>query len=300
MKKLLLVFVFVFLSPAFATGIGSGINAACDNATLSKYTGTVNAEIDWEPNTINLSWYDGATKLNVDTNAQTCTYDGTITVPPQPTKLGYTFNGWKVVKVPEGYTALEYIESTGTQYIDTGIHNWNNTIEYDVKLSIQDQSNTPSSNGIHSYFGCWSVWNSSGRTIPTIGTYSNYNARNNFIAGTQATQNIGISNGQTGTISLHGNTISWSEGSTTAFNRGDPFVVNLPIVLFANYLGDYVGEQSAFKLYSAKFWLNGNLVFDGVPARRNSDGVLGLYDSVSNTFKTNSGTGTFVAGPVVQ
>lgn len=34
-----------------------------------------------------------------------------------------------------------------------------------------------------------------------------------------------------------------------------------------------------------------------MPAKRTSDGVLGLYDLVTKQFYTNNGTGTFIAGP---
>ena len=95
MKKALLLFLFMFALPVFATGI-NGASAPCDNATLSKYTGTADIEINWEPNTINLRWSDGDTQLQVASESQSCVYDNVITVPPQPTKLGYTFNGWKV------------------------------------------------------------------------------------------------------------------------------------------------------------------------------------------------------------
>ena len=37
-----------------------------------------------------------------------------------------------------------------------------------------------------------------------------------------------------------------------------------------------------------------------VPAKRNSDNAIGMYDKVSGTFFTNAGTGTFVAGPTVN
>ena len=101
MKKVSLLFLCAFISPAFATGIGTGTTSApCDNATLSKYNGTADIEINWEPNTINLTWYDGDTQLNVPVASQTCTYDGMITVPSAPPqKLGYTFNGWKIPKI---------------------------------------------------------------------------------------------------------------------------------------------------------------------------------------------------------
>ena len=121
MKKFLIILSLLFFSTdSFATGIGNVSSAPCDNDTLSKYTGTANVEINWEPNTINLNWYNGDEKLTVANNAQSCVYDGTLTVPAQPTKPGYTFNGWKVIRVPGGFTELEYIQTSGDEYIDTG------------------------------------------------------------------------------------------------------------------------------------------------------------------------------------
>ena len=37
----------------------------------------------------------------------------------------------------------------------------------------------------------------------------------------------------------------------------------------------------------------------GVPARRVSDGAVGMYDTVADAFLANSGTGSFKAGPEV-
>lgn len=51
----------------------------------------------WTPNTINIKWYnDGQQYAASDTNAATCTYDDTVTLPTEPTKTGYTFGGWTV------------------------------------------------------------------------------------------------------------------------------------------------------------------------------------------------------------
>lgn len=36
-----------------------------------------------------------------------------------------------------------------------------------------------------------------------------------------------------------------------------------------------------------------------IPCYRKADNVVGLYDTISNNFLTNSGSGTFVAGPNV-
>ena len=95
MKKFLILLLCLFTTDSYSTGIGNVSSAPCDNDTLSKYTGTANVEINWEPNTIGLKWFNGEEQITGQTS---CVYDGTITVPPTPTKLGYTFNGWKIPK----------------------------------------------------------------------------------------------------------------------------------------------------------------------------------------------------------
>lgn len=47
-----------------------------------------------------------------------------------------------------------------------------------------------------------------------------------------------------------------------------------------------------FKLYNE----NNKLVLNLLPATRMSDSVVGMYDTISNSFFTNSGTGDFIIG----
>ena len=139
MKKFLILLLCLFATDSFASGISGGTTTApCDNATLSKYTGTANVEINWEPNVINLKWYDGDTEINVANASQTCTYDGMITVPPQPTKPGYTFNGWKIAKYD--FSTLPVNAS--------GIHAWSkNAPGYDCWYGSGQTFQTPCDNG---------------------------------------------------------------------------------------------------------------------------------------------------------
>ena len=47
----------------------------------------------YEPNTITINWDDGT-----NTVQNTCTYGGTITLPPTPVRPGYKFGGWRIKK----------------------------------------------------------------------------------------------------------------------------------------------------------------------------------------------------------
>ena len=71
------------------------------------------------------------------------------------------------------------------------------------------------------------------------------------------------------------------------------------------YIGVGFGANNAEyyftgNIYRQKAYQNDKLVGDFRPARRKSDGVIGMYDAVSNKFYTNSGTGDFAAGPSVH
>lgn len=295
MKKILILFLsfFVFINSSYTTEITASGNSPCDNNTLNKYTGTANIEINWEPNTINLNWYDGDTKLTVTNNAQSCVYDGNITVPPQPTKPGYTFNGWKVIRVPGGFTELEYIESTGTQWIDSGITP-KNTIGLQIKfrrLYSGDQVVIGSRSGDNEESRIWINW--------ANGTYLCFgeeNYQDGFLADS-------VYDGNADVIArlnyMNDRQRSWGNYSGTINSTLQP-APTMPIYLFAaNNRGNpnwtFVG-----RIYYVNITDNKDLVFNGIPARRNSDNVVGMYDSISGQFFTNAGTGTFIAGPAVQ
>lgn len=59
-----------------------------------------------------------------------------------------------------------------------------------------------------------------------------------------------------------------------------------------NRTGDY-------RFYYAKFFENGEIALDLVPAIRNSDNEPGMYDLVNKVFYTNSGSGSFTTGPAI-
>ena len=50
------------------------------------------------------------------------------------------------------------------------------------------------------------------------------------------------------------------------------------------------------RLWSCQVWYDGQMVRNLIPCR-NPDGVVGLYCLVTGQFYSNSGTGSFIAGP---
>ena len=54
------------------------------------------------------------------------------------------------------------------------------------------------------------------------------------------------------------------------------------------------GHKGSWTLYSLKIWNGGTPMRDFVPARRESDNAVGLYDLVGDAFYANSGSGAFI------
>ena len=285
----------MFILPSFATGIATNTgNAPCDNATLSKYNGTADIEINWEPNVIGLNWYDGDTKLSVQQSAQSCVYDSTLTVPQQPTKPGYTFNGWKVIHVPGGYTELQYIEgglSYGA-YMDLGFPatpTMQTLLMASLGQTVDNQQVIfgASDNMSLSEGNAYAIDVLFEKVLLLNGGYNSIN----IALSQDVIYQFKINYPNVGQVGINDTIV--------------PGVTNLSSVSSNNihlFTCKYPTTTSSFppqkmKLYKLTFWDKGTMIHNFIPAKRNSDNLVGLWDSVSQTF--NSGTGTFVAGPVV-
>ena len=188
--------------------------------------------------------------------------------------------------LPDGYTQLEYLESSGTQYIDTG-YKANQKTEYEVKFSYSKMID--SSNGfvlgarISSTEENLSVTCDSGTIF--VGRGNNYASINSSTIVNQkykikVTENSIVKDGAT-----IGSTANDFEGTGTYNVR-----------LFGCINNGVAYRTFSGKIYYCKIWDNGELVREFIPCKRNSDNVLGMYDKVNNVFYTNSGSGVFTAG----
>jgi len=191
--------------------------------------------------------------------------------------------------IPREYTQIEYIETTGTQWIDTGI--LSNGIGLKTEAKLQLTTNTSEEQAIigRSARAGYEVYFSNRKYI---GTYHQNQQESvvyiDYLPGTLYTINSEMTN-----TGIYQNVNGLSDIYTGDM---DPLYLYPAYILLFRHNNLY---KAYAKVYYVKIWNNGLLVRNFIPARRNSDGEIGMYDTVSNTFFTNSGTGEFIGGPVV-
>lgn len=195
----------------------------------------------------------------------------------------------EIILLPTEYEKLEYIQSTGTQWIDVGVKANQNT-KAEIKFEI-----TGNATGYNAVFGsrtsyssnAFNVWSKCGNG--NIGAnYCKAGAINSTIA--QAANVIYH-------ITLEKNKLSVN-GNVTTFTQNTNFTTPGNIYLFNIYGGDATSTGTSNriligKVYSFKLYDSDIIIRNMIPSRRKSDNVIGMYDMVSRQFFTNSGTGSF-------
>lgn len=188
-----------------------------------------------------------------------------------------------MASLPSGYTKFEYIESSGTQYINTGVSSFP-TQNTRVILDVDWLS------GLGYYFGCsqsglrWFV-----EALQPTKIYSGYldegkSADIATVIGRYTVDKNGVSTNVNGVKIQHA-----SAGSSTSISI---------CLLACGGSSGVSGIADAARIYSCKIYSNSALIRQFVPCK-NSSGEVGLYDGVNDAFYGNAGTGVFIAGPEV-
>ena len=189
---------------------------------------------------------------------------------------------WKKQKYKQ---ILEYLESTGTQYIDTGVKL---TSDYSVELDYQITS-IPNVNERRGLFGALD---------------SNGAVRyGSLVSPTTRKLEYGYGKGNT----YYQTAIPTTDRCLLKHEKNNLYVDNALIYTFPTatftlqssaYLGsfNYTNYTPMLaKYYSAKFWDGDTLVRDFIPVLDMND-VPCMYDKVTDTFFYNKGTGQFNFG----
>lgn len=175
-------------------------------------------------------------------------------------------------RLPEGYTELEYIESSGTQYIDTGVIP---AYGYTAECGFI-ATNIPSGTSESWVYAVFDI------------TVSGYPRMRSGLVG--SSYYTDASNGAVYTGNAGEYTVS--KGGVSAAN------CSLSVYVFSAHekTGAVHTANSMYRLYYLNFYdASGNLINEFVPCT-DPNGEAGLYDTMTDTFHGNLGTGSIIAG----
>ena len=197
-------------------------------------------------------------------------------------------------ELPAGYTRLEYVQSSGSQYVNTGVSSGTNiTAEICWKSLMNAQTESKF------VFGARKAWQQSmlyvshqcrndGASDSGIryawgaNAYSTQTFPSDF-----ASQRLSASEAMMGTNRV------WTPPSATFANTYPMYVFTL------NNAGSPSTAYASIQLKWLRICDNGEEVRMFVPARRNSDSVAGLYDQVTSNFYPSASSTALIAGPEV-
>lgn len=196
--------------------------------------------------------------------------------------------------LPADYLQVDYLESTGTQYIDV-----DDTLkEYEFEVTAYT-SEKFSSNGAmitgretqtDSYgFAAWQLVN-------YVSVRRRYGS-----SSTGDDAYISWDDGKNKKLKYickqdYAEIVNADTGVSLAKNTNAVTVYQIPVYLFHGDSNYSTYKTSYFKgrIYSAKYYLNGTIAYDLIPCIRISDSKPGMYDLVGRQFYVNTGTGEFL------
>ena len=194
-------------------------------------------------------------------------------------------------RLPNTYQEVEYLQSTGTQYLEIDYIASSNTItkgsfqldDVDTGLMLFGSRISSATNG-RGYAFHWG-----GDNKP----YSYYNTYNRGGTAALTTTQIDLLKH---TFEKNKNKLYIDNNIIHTHSNQPAFVTPYKMIIFGCNTNGKVGLIAKAKIFDLKFYDNNVLRANLVPCYRKSDNVRGMYDLVENKFYTNKGTGTFGIG----
>lgn len=189
-------------------------------------------------------------------------------------------------RLPSGYTELAYIQSSGTQYINTGFKPSGENMRIVLDFMYTAAHDRHSLYGVQTSSTAFSITAYSdpkfyvGTSLELLPQTTSLNVR--YLLDAHA-------NNGTLTVSLDGTT------SNSAYSGS--LDKTLELSLFGNNINGSTTQLVSARVYACQIYDNGALVRDFVPCI-NASGNIGLYDLVGKQFYGNAGTGTFIGSEV--
>lgn len=207
--------------------------------------------------------------------------------------------------VPSEYQAVEYLQSSGTQYIN--IPDFYPTGETEFETTFLTTNVIASSGNFGGIFGARETYYLNGYCYTTYSEKASQK-RGHFLYGSSSSSSVNnirydgriVVNVKMTTV-FHNHELSSDQFTGYTSVPAKTFTSPRTMDIFAMNSESGDGEFFRGNLYSLKFWTNSStLAYDFIPCYRKSDSVAGLFDRVNSGFYTNNGSGTFVVGSDVK
>lgn len=196
--------------------------------------------------------------------------------------------------IPEEYQQVEYIKSSGSQYIDTRIlkdDTGNNTLV--IKMQVEFTA-IPSSEQVFAGVR-------SGNDRISISILSSGKIRFNSGTGytdSSTTVSTGVVYDIEGRWANGKQTLKLNDEVIITRTQNGSSINNITIHLFeCNYSTKYL--FTAGQIYNTQIIVNDELIRDFVSCYRKIDNTGGFYDLITEEFYESAGTGNFVCGDIV-
>lgn len=212
--------------------------------------------------------------------------------------------------LPEEYIELDYIESTGTQYINFGRKSTSKT-----KFEFEYKSNKLAGEVFQNIFGSQNgttdariyiqleADNDIALQFPHYGSHVLYCITSGSKKGTlnQTTSESHLKINEDEKVNIIYDLVNQKViVNNETFTLLTPYSLKPSInnILFFNRNSTTTPDTNLCvgKLYYFKWYENDQLIMDLVPCLRKTDNEIGLFDKINKNFITNSGTGTFGSG----
>ena len=183
--------------------------------------------------------------------------------------------------LPGNYEELEYLQSSGTQFINTGFKPNN-----DTRIVIKAQLKTS-----HSIYGVTETNKAFNMTGNASGMYFYWAGRGQSL----------VTNyyNQTHVYEQDGNRCL-VDGQIYHNYTSDSWQSNYEIFLFGRNSSSGLNDAGTVQIYFCQIYDKDKLIRNYVPCKNTSNNTLGMYDLVENKFYSNSGSGTFSSGNFVK
>ena len=201
--------------------------------------------------------------------------------------------------LPAEYTLLEYVESTGSQYVDTGVMSGDDVaieMYWQSRMALNSSSDSKFCVGARKAYKQSSLYLSWQAEVAT-GTSSRYGLRylwgeyqyDSFLTPREfVAQRISATEMMLGAVKL-------------ATPTAQEFPNSYSIYAFTiNQAGSASSAGALMRLKWLRLTKDGTEVRRYLPVRRNSDSVAGLYDLVEGAFFPSASSTALVAGPVAS